>query len=234
MPDLVHLPHCTSTNDAIAEILNDTLPFAAVYTTDQRQGRGTYGNRWLSRPGENLAFTFALRQDLWPGTDAWLSFFVANSARRALSRISGQKISVKWPNDLILQRKKTGGILMEKRKIHHTAYCLIGIGINVNQESFPEMPWVGSLKALTGQTYDPSEIARELFDGLKSSPQSIEAELAEYYLHLFRRDKVSVFERNGIRQNGIIRRVDPEGWLEVDLENEGPGRFFHKEIRMLY
>lgn len=234
MPELSYLPHCTSTNDAIEEILQQPLPHAAVYTTDQTQGRGTYGNRWLARPGENLAFTFALRQDLWPATDAALSFFVANAARRGISEICGENIFIKWPNDLILHRKKIGGILIEKRKIQGSGYCLIGIGINVNQEDFAEMPWVASLKLLTGKTFAPEKIAEVLFHQLPSPPQNSEVQLAEYNEHLFGRDKVSVFELNGVRQNGIIRGTDAEGWLEIDLENLGRRRFFHKEIKMLY
>lgn len=194
---------------------------------------GTVFVSW-ARPGQNLAFTFALRQDLWPHEDASLSFFAANAARRALAGVSGENIFIKWPNDLILHRKKIGGILIEKRKIHGTGYCLIGIGINVNQEDFAEMPWVASLKLLTGKDFAPEKIAEELFHQLLSSPENPETQLAEYNQHLFGRDKVSVFELNRNRQNGIIRSTDAQGWLTVDMENLGRQRFFHKEIKMLY
>ena len=58
--------------------------------------------------------------------------------------------------------------------------------------------------------------------------------LEQYNLHLFKRDTISVFQKNKVRQNGIVKNADNAGYLWIDLENEGLQKFFHKEIEMLY
>ena len=58
--------------------------------------------------------------------------------------------------------------------------------------------------------------------------------LTEYNHELFRKDEISVFQKNDLRQNGIIKNADKNGFLWIDLENEGLQKFFHKEIELLY
>ena len=65
----------------------------------------------------------------------------------------------------------------------------------------------------------------------KEIPNNI---LELYHLHLYRKNEVSVFEKNKVRQNGIIKNVDETGHIWIDLENEGLQKFFHKEIELLY
>ena len=65
-------------------------------------------------------------------------------------------------------------------------------------------------------------------------PVSSEEILDQYHHFLFKKDEVSVFEIGEIRQNGIIKKVDGQGHLWIDLENEGLKRFYHKEIKLLY
>ena len=65
-------------------------------------------------------------------------------------------------------------------------------------------------------------------------PVSSEKILDQYHHFLFKKDEVSVFEIDQIRQNGIIKKVDEQGYLWIDLENEGIKRFYHKEIKLLY
>ena len=65
----------------------------------------------------------------------------------------------------------------------------------------------------------------------KEIPNNI---LELYQLHLYRKNEVSVFEKNKVRQNGIIKNVDENGYIWIDLEIEGLQKFFHKEIELLY
>ncbi|MGZ5192906.1 MAG: biotin--[acetyl-CoA-carboxylase] ligase, partial [Kaistella sp.] len=65
-------------------------------------------------------------------------------------------------------------------------------------------------------------------------PFSTEELFGRINQNLFRKDKVSVFERKGLRQNGIIKKVDEAGFLWVDLENQGLQKFYNKEIELLY
>ena len=67
-----------------------------------------------------------------------------------------------------------------------------------------------------------------------SVSQNFDEILNEFNLHLFKKNEIAVFEKNGIRQNGIIQKMDKNGFLWIDLENEGLQKFFHKEIELLY
>ena len=71
--------------------------------------------------------------------------------------------------------------------------------------------------------------------GITSIQKEIPNNILELYqLNLYRKNEVSVFEKNEVRQNGIIQKVDENGYIWIDLENEGLQKFFHKEIELLY
>src|SRR5690606_22778005 len=108
--------------------------------------------------------------------------------------------------------------------------------LNLLQGNFENLPKAGSVLTQTGVSLDPDRTAHSLFvvlGGLKEVFS--ESELMETInANLYRKDAVSVFELNGVRQNGIIKNVDDEGFLWVDLESGGMQKFFHKEIELLY
>lgn len=140
-------------------------------------------------------------------------------------------------NDLIVGNKKISGILIEKKNIDGKPYFIIGIGVNVLQQDFENLPKAGSLLTQTGVHFDLVEFADQLHQYLVDhlTKEKTDTEILEQVNdHLFRMNVVSVFEVEGIRQNGIIRDVDEDGFLWVELENGGLQKFFHKEIEMLY
>ena len=128
-------------------------------------------------------------------------------------------------------------MLIEKKKIDGISYFIIGIGLNVLQTDFQDLKKAGSLLTQTGISFQLHDFAKELYEYLmenltkKASEDNI---LKEINHQLFRKDKVSVFSHHEIRQNGIIKKVDEEGFLWVELENEGLKKFYHKEIELLY
>ena len=146
-------------------------------------------------------------------------------------------VEIKWPNDLIIQNKKVAGILIEKKNIDGISYFIIGIGLNVLQTDFQELKKAGSLLTQTGISFQLHDFTKKLYEYLienltkKASEDNI---LKEINHRLFRKDKVSVFSHHELRQNGIIKKVDEEGFLWVELENEGLKKFYHKEIELLY
>ena len=117
------------------------------------------------------------------------------------------------------------------------SYFIIGIGLNVLQENFENLPKAGSLLTQTGIQFNLEDLTNQLHEFILnhiSEEITDENLLAKLNVNLFRKDLISVFESNRIRQNGIIKNVDEEGFLWVELENEGLKRFFHKEIELLY
>ena len=236
MNSLIYFNNCASTQDELIDFLNRhylSEDFLAVYTFNQTKGRGQYGNSWENLPEENLAYSFALKTKNINVSDTCFNFYTAILVRDFIANLTKTEVKIKWPNDLILKNKKICGMLFEKSK----NYFVVGIGINILQENFKNLPKAGSVLSQTGLSFElkafTESLHQYLFEHLvqKEIPNNI---LELYQLYLYRKNEVSVFEKNKVRQNGIIQNVDETGHIWIDLENEGLQKFFHKEIEMLY
>ena len=236
MNSLIYFNNCASTQDELIDFLNQhylSEDFLAVYTFNQTKGRGQYGNSWENLPEENLAYSFALKTKNINVSDTCFNFYTAILVRDFIANLTKTEVKIKWPNDLILKNKKICGMLFEKSK----NYFVVGIGINILQENFKNLPKAGSVLSQTGLSFElkafTESLHQYLFEHLvqKEIPNNI---LELYHLHLYRKNEVSVFEKNEVRQNGIIKNVDENGHIWIDLENEGLQKFFHKEIELLY
>ena len=236
MNSLIYFNNCASTQDELIDFLNQhylSEDFLAVYTFNQTKGRGQYGNSWENLPEENLAYSFALKTKNINVSDTCFNFYTAILVRDFIANLTKTEVKIKWPNDLILKNKKICGMLFEKNK----NYFVVGIGINILQENFKNLPKAGSVLSQTGLSFElkafTESLHQYLFEHLvqKEIPNNI---LELYQLHLYRKNEVSVFEKNKVRQNGIIQNVDENGYIWIDLENEGLQKFFHKEIELLY
>ena len=236
MNSLIYFNNCASTQDELIDFLNQhylSEDFLAVYTFNQTKGRGQYGNSWENLPEENLAYSFALKTKNINVSDTCFNFYTAILVRDFIANLTKTEVKIKWPNDLILKNKKICGMLFEKDK----NYFVVGIGINILQENFKNLPKAGSILSQTGLSFELKAFTESLhqyiFEHLvqKEIPNNI---LELYHLHLYRKNEVSVFEKNEVRQNGIIQNVDETGYIWIDLENEGLQKFFHKEIELLY
>lgn len=236
MNSLIYFNNCASTQDELIDFLNQhylSEDFLAVYTFNQTKGRGQYGNSWENLPEKNLAYSFALKTKNINVSDTCFNFYTAILVRDFIANLTKTEVKIKWPNDLILKNKKICGMLFEKSK----NYFVVGIGINILQENFKNLPKAGSVLSQTGLSFElkafTESLHQYLFEHLvqKEIPNNI---LELYHLHLYRKNEVSVFEKNKVRQNGIIKNVDETGHIWIDLENEGLQKFFHKEIELLY
>ena len=236
MNSLIYFNNCASTQDELIDFLNQhylSEDFLAVYTFNQTKGRGQYGNSWENLPEKNLAYSFALKTKNINVSDTCFNFYTAILVRDFIANLTKTEVKIKWPNDLILKNKKICGMLFEKNK----NYFVVGIGINILQENFKNLPKAGSVLSQTGLSFElkafTESLHQYLFEHLvqKEIPNNI---LELYHLHLYRKNEVSVFEKNEVRQNGIIQNVDENGYIWIDLENEGLQKFFHKEIELLY
>ena len=236
MNSLIYFNNCASTQDELIDFLNQhylSEDFLAVYTFNQTKGRGQYGNSWENLPEKNLAYSFALKTKNINVSDTCFNFYTAILVRDFIANLTKTEVKIKWPNDLILKNKKICGMLFEKSK----NYFVVGIGINILQENFKNLPKAGSVLRQTGLSFElkafTESLHQYLFEHLvqKEIPNNI---LELYHLHLYRKNEVSVFEKNEVRQNGIIKNVDETGHIWIDLENEGLQKFFHKEIELLY
>ena len=237
MSDLFYQKECSSTNDEISQVLlYPDSNFVGLYTFNQTKGRGQYGNTWISTAEKNLAYTIAVKTDSISLSDFMFNYYTAIAVRQYIAILTENTVKIKWPNDIILTNKKVAGILIEKRKYNGENYFLIGTGINVLQEKFDEISNAGSIFTQTGKKHDLQTVVKEfhrfLIEKFKNPPSEIEV-LDGFNENLFRKDEISVFEIEGVRQNGIIRKADENGKIWIEFEN-GLQSFYHKEIKLLY
>lgn len=236
MNRLLYLENCVSTQDEIINLINEDET-TAVFTFNQTKGRGQYGNNWEVIPNENLAYSIAVMSNKIRISDVCLNYYTAIIVRDFLDNLTKVSACIKWPNDIILDGKKVCGILIEKTKKNLKDYFIIGIGINILQKDFSNLPKAGSILSVTGVNIDLMTFIQDFHTYFISRIMNIPDEekiLEQYNLHLFKRGAISVFQKNVVRQNGIVKNADNAGYLWIDLENEGLQKFFHKEIEMLY
>lgn len=242
--EIIKLNATNSTNTYLKNLLKEkqVKDLSCIWALSQTQGRGQQGAKWISEPGKNLTFSVLKKFENLPSEYHFLlNMEVSLAIFRALKKLYIPDLAVKWANDILSSKKKICGILIENT-LHkeQISASIIGIGVNVNQVFFNDLPNVSSLQKIMGHPFDLEEvlllICQELEVSLKSlSPTRFETVLDEYHTHLFRKDKPSTFEYpNGERFMGYIRGVSHNGQLQVEQEDALMSSFSLKEIKLLY
>jgi BirA family transcriptional regulator, biotin operon repressor / biotin---[acetyl-CoA-carboxylase] ligase len=160
---LIHNPHLTEGQD-------EPQHGMVIFTYEQTAGKGQRGKSWASEKGVNMALSILLNPYPLRISDQFkLSVCVANSAHQFFSTYADDETKIKWPNDIYWRDRKAGGILIEsiigssESANGNWKWAIVGIGININQTSFPrDLPNPVSLKQITGKNFDPVELAKEL------------------------------------------------------------------------
>jgi BirA family biotin operon repressor/biotin-[acetyl-CoA-carboxylase] ligase len=123
-----------STNSDALAAARAGAPHGSVWFADEQSaGRGRGGHAWQSAAGEGLYVSVLLRLTLSPDRLLLLPLATGLAAVEAIRAVSGLGIDLRWPNDLLIGARKTGGILVEA---HSSSAAVVGIGINVHQRSF--------------------------------------------------------------------------------------------------
>lgn len=140
VPEIRFFDSIGSTNDeALRWAASGAADGCLVAADTQTRGRGRFGRKWITRPGVSLAFSLILRPT--PAEMKHLSFFSplgALAISQALEATLGLAPQIKWPNDVLLEKRKTAGILVEAAWSGETLESVvIGIGLNIAQEAVP-------------------------------------------------------------------------------------------------
>ena len=122
------IERCTSTNTLLGEDRSAGPVLLAAEL--QTAGRGRHGRRWRSVRGAGATFSIRRRMRCEQRRLAGLSVAVGISSARALRRLGARGVALKWPNDLMVSRRKLGGILIETRPSREGSVVIVGIGIN--------------------------------------------------------------------------------------------------------
>ena len=134
-----HYETLPSTNDLAKELGGQEAPEGTVVVAEsQTRGRGRLGRDWSSPPGVGLYVSLLLRPKLPPEELPQITLTAAVAAVKAVRKVSGLAAGIKWPNDLLWQGKKLGGILTEmETEADCIRHLVVGLGVNVNNRDFP-------------------------------------------------------------------------------------------------
>ena len=183
---IIKLNATQSTNDYLRALtLNlESEDYTVVTTDEQTKGKGQMGNVWTTKAGENLTFSvYKTNLNLSISNQFVLNSIVSLALYRALERYNLKKLFVKWPNDILAEDFKICGVLIENViKADKIKSCIIGIGLNVNQTDFYQLPKASSLKKITGIHYNLDEILRYVLKDLMFYFNRLESHGEEFLL----------------------------------------------------
>lgn len=241
---IIKLDAIDSTNSFLRKLsLTKNLDdFTAVMADFQTEGKGQMGAKWTSDEGKNLMVSiFKKISFLDTEKNFFVSMVVSLSIFKAMEVLQIPKLKIKWPNDILSENKKIAGILIENViKQGKLQVSIIGIGLNVNQTEFENLPKASSLRLISGRVWDKDEVLQEILKQMKNHFEllvlgSYSTIKMAYGTNLFRKDQPSTFkDENGAQFSGIILGVTDTGNLQVQLENRIIKEFQLKELRLLY
>ncbi|HEY2103735.1 MAG TPA: biotin--[acetyl-CoA-carboxylase] ligase [Chthoniobacterales bacterium] len=168
------LEKTTSTNDALWQRMGgETLSGLTVFAETQTAGRGQHGNVWESAPRKGLWFSVILQPKITLAESSALTTWAAGSVCEIL-REYGLDVRVKAPNDVVADRRKVAGVLVEMRARQNSSHvAILGIGVNINQspEDFPDAirDLATSPAIILGRQLDRTELAIALLHRLNKS-----------------------------------------------------------------
>lgn len=136
---IIYLESVDSTNNYLKNIAFKAEPFTVVLSDEQTLGKGRLGREWASQKGTGIFMSILLKPDIEPSQAPKITLIAAAAMTKALESVTDMSVGIKWPNDLIMNQKKVCGVLTEmSAELGSVNYVVVGIGVNVNQESFPE------------------------------------------------------------------------------------------------
>ncbi|CAM1335134.1 biotin--[acetyl-CoA-carboxylase] ligase [Tenacibaculum aestuariivivum] len=241
--EIIKLNAIDSTNSFLKDMASKVTVnnFTVVVANKQTAGRGQMNTSWSAKEGKALTFSvYCTFNDLSLVNYKYLNYCVSLSVFEAVSSLNLPKLAIKWPNDILSENKKIAGILIENTLVFNRINTsVIGIGINVNQNSFPyNLPNASSIKIILGNKNDIgldfllNKVLLSLKKniGLLNKKEYLYLE-KEYLKVLYKKNVPSMFKTNqNILFMGKIIGVSSVGNLLIELENETVKEFGIKEV----
>jgi BirA family biotin operon repressor/biotin-[acetyl-CoA-carboxylase] ligase len=227
---LHHFYKIGSTNSAAMAAAAEGAPEGSVFLAEeQTAGRGRGANAWQSPRSTGIYCSVVVRPALPPSDVLALSLAAGLAVHDAIQQVDSRVTpDLKWPNDLLIGGKKVCGILTEMNaEATRVRYIVVGIGINVNQASFPKELPATSLRLVTGSEWSRVEVVAALLKSLdREYRQLVEGtDARESILQRFARQSSWVFgkkvriEENGSAFEGTTEGLDGRGFLQVRTQH---------------
>lgn len=138
--EVLYFDTIDSTNTKAQELAEKGYSSGTLVVADkQESGKGRRGRSWVSPSGTGIFMTLMIKPDINPNNASMLTLVAALAVAKAITSVTGEEALIKWPNDIVVNGKKVCGILTEMNaQFDYINHIVVGIGINVHNESFPE------------------------------------------------------------------------------------------------
>lgn len=223
-PNPLILERAESTNSTLFTMAQEDRELPQLYSViarEQTAGRGQRGNNWLAEAGSSLCFSFLIRSAGLLATEQYAvselaAYGVMKTLARYLPEEQKSRLSIKWPNDIYYDERKIAGILIEHSITGtHIDYSVVGIGININEEQFPEeLPNPISLHQITGEKYDLDAVHARI---MRRFGFMIEPFLMGNYSEVHQRCMSRMYRRHGLH-----RYKDEQGTFLAEIKDVLP------------
>ncbi|MBL4625720.1 MAG: biotin--[acetyl-CoA-carboxylase] ligase [Flavobacteriales bacterium] len=235
---IINLDEVDSTNNYTSEFIRHNVMQEGllVRAKSQISGKGQRGNNWESDPNENLTFSIYVKPSFISIDEQFvLNKWVSLSILSVL-RIHGIEAEVKWPNDIFVGNKKTGGILIENSVSTGINHSIVGIGLNVNQMVFKGLPNATSMKQQVHKMFNLNSVLEQLCIALEQNylqPKADKSILNEAYInHLYQFNQEVKYRDNKGIFIGKIVGISTTGQLQIKAHDKIRSYGF-KEVEFL-
>ncbi len=224
---IIYLPECHSTNDIARQLQEGgAVKSGDIVITDfQTVGRGQRGRNWMSNKGENILCTIVYAPETMPENAFDITMIISLALHDLVKPLSSRG-AIKWPNDIYAGRNKLAGILIESRyRNAMPPLYFIGIGLNVNQQSWEDGIRASSIALLSGEEVDRHAVFEEMIlkiekwitNYIEKGRDSI---YRDYTESLYLKDIPSDFGATWGNFKGKIEGVTNEGKLQVNIDGK--------------
>lgn len=224
---LLEFPELPSTNKTAAELVSAGIVGhgAVILAHSQTAGRGQQGREWRSVAGTDITLSIVTQP---VGLRADAQFGLAKAAALAVHdtvrELTGAEPRIKWPNDVLVERRKAAGILIENELAgDQVSVSIIGIGLNVNSTSFPEELMATSLALEAGGPLDRQVVLKHLLErfgywwGRWETNRAVGLEF--YAERLWTRGRWTLMQLDGAMISARPLDVDHLGRLIIERED---------------
>jgi BirA family biotin operon repressor/biotin-[acetyl-CoA-carboxylase] ligase len=219
-----------STNNWVKRLAEEGAAHGTVAVADeQTQGKGRRGRQWVTPKGTAIAVSKLLRpKDLPPERASMLTLVEGLSIAQAVHQLYDLDTAIKWPNDVVVSRKKICGILTEmSAEVDYINYIVIGTGINANMEEFPPdlQDKATSLKLELGQPVKRALLLAKVMEVFEHNYEifqktwDLSGLIQDYNRILVNFDNQVKVMEPGNEYTGIARGIDKMGQLIVESED---------------
>ena len=231
---LYYVDSTGSTNTDAKRFAEEGDPHGTTVVADmQTAGKGRRGRKWQSPSGINTYFTILLKPDFAPDKASMLTLVMALSVAEAIEEVTELKAEIKWPNDIVVNKKKVVGMLTEMSttpEMDEIQYVVVGVGVNVNMGSIEEFPdeireTATSLRIESGKQINRAVLVEHILERFEQNYEKFEQTLDlsglldAYQSHLVNVDaQVRVLDPTG-EYTGISHGINTTGELIVEKED---------------